>query len=237
MPSLPWIRFTSVVIFLVALDSLICVTLWLAGDGGSSKYLEHSVTEFSISHSTFDLALIAVARGLILVPCFYYLEHYSLLTVLARGRTKRNSALKFSRICRALVFLTAAVSIVYIAVKGSFIIDQIVNSNWDSANPEIRMSISYKILCIVALVFPLLEVAISVASWFFLGRLVHIQQVQLLINAEEGEVEEEEEEGGKKKKVDLKRLVLLAKPVSHHIFLIDSHSPDSLSQTLLARLS
>ena len=220
MPSLPWVRFTSVVIFLAALDSLICVTLWLAGRGGSSDYLEHSVTEFSFSHSTFDLAVVAVARGLILVVCFYYLEHYSLLTISARGRTRRNSALKFSRTCRAAIFLTAAVSIVYVGVKGSFIIDQIVNGSWESVNPDICMSVSYKILCVVALVFPLLEIALGLASWFFLGRLVHVHQMRLLINAEEGETEEEEEEGEggkKKKKADLKRLILLAKPVSHLI--------------------
>lgn len=206
MPTLPWVRFTSVVIFLVALDSLICVVLWLAG--GSSGYLEHSVKEFSFTHSTFDLAVIAVARGIVLVPCLYYLERYSLLTVSARGR-RRNSALKFARICRTGVFVAAAVSIAYMVVKGSFMLHQITSGHWE----PIRMHISYRILCTVALVFPLLEVAVGVASWYFLGRLVHVHQLRLLINAEEGE-EEEEEEGRKKKKVDLKRLFLLAKPVS-----------------------
>ena len=213
-PSLSWFRFTSVVIFLVALDPLICVILWLAG--GSSSYLKHSVNAFSFSHSTFDLAVVAVARGLVLVPCFYYLERYSLLAVSARGRRRRNSALRFSRLFRAGVFLVAAVSIVYIIAKGSVILYQITSGGWDSVNAEVRMHVTYRILCIAALVFPLLEVAIGVASWYFLGRLVHVQSLRLLINAEEGEEEEDEDEGEgkKKKKVDLRRLILLAKPVS-----------------------
>ena len=82
---------------------------------------------------------------------------------------------------------------------------------------ETRMHVSYKILCVAALVFPILEVVGGVASWYFLGKLVHVERVRLLVNAENGEEEEEEEEeerGGRKRKVNLKRLILLAKPVS-----------------------
>lgn len=211
---LPWIRFTSVVIFLVALDSLICVALWLGG--GSSSYLRHSVRDFSFSHSTFDLAVVAVVRSIVLVICLYYLERYSLLAVSARGRRKRSSALKLSRIYRAGLFLATTVSIVYIFIKGSVIIHQIANGSWDSVDVDTRMHTTYKILCVVSLVFPLCEIAVGVASWYFLRRLVHVRRVQLLINAEEGEEEEEEEgdEKKKKKRADLKRLFLLAKPVS-----------------------
>lgn len=210
IPSLSWFRFTSVVIFLVALDSLVCVGLWLGG--GTSSYLEHSVKDFSFTHSTFDLAVVAVARGFVLIPCLYYLERYSLLAVSSKSRSRRVSAKKFSRICRAGVFLLPAVSILYIVVKGSFIIHQLSNGNWEHVDADMRMHITYRILCIASLIFSLFEIAIGVASWYFLGRLVRVQQMQLLINAEEGNEEEEEEEG--KKKADLKRLILLAKPVS-----------------------
>lgn len=210
MLSLSWFRFTSVVIFLVALDSLVCVGLWLGG--GTSNYLEHSVRDFSFTHSTFDLAMVAVARGILLIPCLYYLERHSLLAVSSRSRSRRVSAKKFSRICRAGVFLPPAVSILYIVVKGSFIIHQISNGSWEHVDADISMHITYRILCVASLVFPLFEVVIGVASWYFLGRLVRVQQVQLLINAEEGNEEEEGEEE-EKKKADLKRLILLAKPV------------------------
>ena len=213
MCKLPWIRFTSVVIFLAALDSLVCMVLWFAG--GSSSYLEHSVRDFSFSHSTFDLAVLAVARGLVLVPCLYYLEHYSLLTVSARGKKRKQSALHVSRLCRAGIFIVAIVSVIYVIVKGSYIISQIQRGRWDSVDPDIRMHVTYRILCIVSLIFPLLEIGVGVASWYFLGRMVHEQRLRLLVNAENGEEEEEkeEEDGEKKRKVNLKRLALLAKPV------------------------
>lgn len=219
MPSLPWIRFTSVVIFLCALDSLICLVLWLAG--GTSSYLKHSVDDFSFSHSTFDLAVVAVARGLVIIPCLYYLERYSLLAVTSRGKWRHSSALRYSRLCRTGVFIAAAVSIAYVVVKGSFISYQIAQGGWDSVNAEIRMHVTYRILCVIAVVFPVLEIAVGVASWYFLRRLVHVHRVRLLINAEEGEEEDDDdEEEGKKKKADLKRLILLAKPVSDHLHMI-----------------
>ena len=220
--GLPWVRFTNLVIFLVALDPLVCLGLWLGG--GNSAYLRHSVDQFSFSHSTFDLALLAVFRGLALVTCLYLLERYSLQAVTVRGRARRSSALRNSHLCRAGVFVSAAVSILYVAVKGAVIIHEISDGGWNSVNPRIRMHVAYKVLCVLALVFPLLEVGVGVASWFFVGRTVRLRRLQLLVNAEEGdeeEEEEEEEEGKKKKKkkkkADLKRLFLLAKPVGHTI--------------------
>ena len=84
------------------------------------------------------------------------------------------------------------------------------------------MHVTYRILCVAALAFPLLEIGVGVASWFFVGRTVRLQRLQLLINAEEGEEDEEDEDEDegkakkKKKKADLRRLFLLAKPVSTH---------------------
>ena len=212
VPNLPWIRFTTVVIFLVALDSLVCMILWLAG--GTSSYLEHSVRDFSFSNSTFDLAALAVGRGLLLFACFYYLERYILLAVFARGRRRKLSSLRISRACRAGIFVVAVVSVLYVAAKGSYIIDRLRKGNWNDAGSETRMHVSYKILCVAALSFPVLEIVGGVASWYFLGKLVHVERVRLLVNAENGEEEEEEETGGRKRKVNLKRLILLAKPVS-----------------------
>ena len=212
--GLPWARFTTVVIFLVSLDPLVCLGLWLGG--GNSAYLRHSVDHFSFSHSTFDLALLSVFRGLTLVSCLYLLERYSLQAVAGRGRARRSSAARYSRLCRAGIFAASAVSIAYMVVKGAVIIHQIQGGGWDSVNKQIRMHVSYRILCVVALLFPLLEVGVGVASWFFVGRTVRLRRLQLLINSEEGEEEEEEEEEKKKKRADLKRLVLLAKPVGPH---------------------
>ena len=199
--------------FLAALDSLICMILWLSG--GTSSYLRHSVDDFSFSHSTFDLAVVAVLRGLLLAACLYYLERFSLRAVTARGGKRRSSALRYTRLCRASVFVAAGASIVYLAVKGSVIAHEVASGRWDSVNADVRMHVSYRILCVVALLFPLLEIGVGVASWYFLKRLVHVHGMRLLINAEEGDEEDDEddEKGMKKKKADLRRLFLLAKPV------------------------
>ena len=222
--GLPWARFTTIVIFFVSLDPLVCLGLWLGG--GNSAYLRHSVDDFSFSHSTFDLALLAVVRGFSLVSCLYLLERYSLLALTARGQAKRRAALRNTRLCRAVVFATATISILYLIAKGAVILHQISTGSWDSVNTQIRMHVSYRILCVFALVFPLLELGVGVASWFFVGRSVRLRRLQLLINAEDGEEDdddEEDEEGKKKKrkKADLKRLILLAKPVINNLILIN----------------
>ncbi len=81
LSNLPLLRFTSVISVLVALDSLACISLWIAG--GNSRYLETNVEQFSITRSTFDLACIAALRGIIIIASqllpgtVYYNEEYS----------------------------------------------------------------------------------------------------------------------------------------------------------------
>ena len=207
MSHLPVFRFTGVATLLVALDSLACVALWLAG--GDTTYLEDSVEDFSFTHSTFDLACIAAVRGVILIACFYYLEHYTLLQVSVTTAKRRQSSRTLVILCRFSILLTSSITLIYAVVKGGFILQQIVSKNWNSSsNPELDMTVPYKILCIAAVVFPALEFVLGIASWYFLLRMIRVQQLRLIINQQEGE-----EEGKPKKKVDLRRLILLAKPV------------------------
>lgn len=208
MSHLSVFRFTGVATLLVALDSLACVALWLAG--GDTTYLEDSVEDFSFTHSTFDLACIAAVRGVVLIACFYYLEHYSLMQVSVTTRKRQKSSRALVIFCRFTILLLSSITLVYAVVKGGLILQQIVSKNWNnSSNPELNMSMTYKILCIAAIVFPALEFVLGIASWYFLRRMIRVQQLRLIINQQEGE----EEEGKPRRKVDLRRLVLLAKPV------------------------
>ena len=94
MSHLPLIRFISVAMLLVAVDSLVCIGLWLAG--GDSLYLEDSVKEFSFTHSTFDLVVIAAVRGLVLFGCFYFLEHNSILSSSVKNESRKSLSERFS---------------------------------------------------------------------------------------------------------------------------------------------
>lgn len=205
MSHLPLLRFTSIATLLVALDSLACVALWVAG--GDTTYLEDSVEDFSFTHSTFDLACIAAVRGVVLIACFYYLEHHSLMQVSVTSERRQKSSRMLSILCQFVILLVSFISLIYAVVKGGLILHQIVNKSWNvSSKPELDMSITYKILCIVAIVFPALEIVFGVSSWCFLRHMIRIRQLRLIINQQEGEDKP-------KKKADLKRLTLLAKPV------------------------
>ena len=208
LSHLPLLRFTSVATLFVALDSLLCVALWLAG--GDSAYTEESVTDFSFTHSTFDLACLAVGRGVVLVACLYYLEHYTLLAVSVNSEERQKSNRTLAVVCRGGILLLSAASFAYAIVKGGLVIYQIVNGTWNTdADPEINMHITYKILCVVAVVFPAVEFGLGVASWWFLRRMMRIHRLRMILSGE-GNAEDSSKP---RRKADLRRLAVLAKPV------------------------
>ena len=111
MSHLPLVRFTSFAMLLVAVDSLVCIVLWLAG--GDSLYLEDSIKEFSFTHSTFDLVIIAALRGLILFGCFYFLERNSILSVSVKHDDSRKSlSQRFAVLCQVAILLCSGVSLI-----------------------------------------------------------------------------------------------------------------------------
>ena len=209
--SLPWIRFTTVATIVVAIDSITCVALWIAG--GNSKYLEDSVEDFSLVKSTFDLASLAAVRGVILIASLYLLERAvirdvsSSTTAKTARRTGRNYRGNYNIVLHVFILVTAFACICYAAVKGGFVIHE-----WSRGR---HMHVTYKVLCIAAMVFPLVELLLGAASFYYMRKL-RTQQVMLIIN----EMEEQEDNvaATEKKKsfraANLKRLLLMAKPVS-----------------------
>ena len=208
LSHLPFLRFTTVATVFVALDSLLCVTLWLAG--GDSTYMEDSVTDFSFTHSTFDLACLAVMRGVVLFACLYYLEHHMLMAVSTNSEEQQKSSRIIAVVCQGGVLLLSAANFAYAVVKGGLIIHQIDGGTWNAGiDPEIDMHITYKILCVVAVVFPVVEFGLGVASWWVLRRMMRVQRLRMILSGEGSD------EGLSKpqRKADLRRLILLAKPV------------------------
>lgn len=196
---LPLSRFTSVVCVLVALDSLACVSLWIAG--GDSLYLESNVTHFSITQSTFDLACIATLRGIIIIASYYYLEQFIITRNSTRLQGKQTKNTRLSMICQALIIMVSCASLVYSVVKGGLLVKKIME------HESIEMHITYKVLCIVSVVFSLMEVFFGVVSSWCIRIMVRERGLRLLINLDL------DDEQPVKKKADLKRLVVLARPV------------------------
>lgn len=205
LASLPLVRFTTVATVLVAVDSLLCIGLWLGG--GSSQYLENSVEEFSFLTSTFDLACMAAVRCVIFICCLYYLEYCTLVAASTRLEKKSLSSKRLAIVCHALLLILSLISFIYAVVKGALILVHL-------SDVAERLHIMYKILCVVGVAAPLVELAIAVSSIYFMWRLTHILKLRMTALSLD-ELEEEDGNGGKKKsKANLKRLALLAVPVS-----------------------
>ena len=211
--SLPWIRFTTVATIIVAIDSITCVALWIAG--GNSKYLEDSVEDFSLVKSTFDLACLAAVRGVILIALLYLLERAVIRDVALSptAKTRRRTASNYNIALHIFILVIAFACMCYAAVKGGLVIH-----DWRRGR---HMHVTYKALCIVAAAFPLVELLLGAASFYYMGKL-RTQQVMLIVN----EMEEQDDASGvtnaEKKKAsfraaNLKRLLLMAKPVSNCI--------------------
>lgn len=207
LSHLPLFRFTSTVIVLIALDSLICISLWIAG--GDSLYMEESVKEFSFTHSTFDLACISSVRCVILIGCFYYLEHYSLLKVSVGEHDKQRISSRVAIFCQLVIYIVSGVSLLYSVVKGSLILRSMVQGTWNDIDKNLSMHITYKVLCVVSIAFPAIEIIFCILSSCCLRRMIRRNKLRLLVN-----LDEIDNEKPIKKKADIKRIVLLAKPVS-----------------------
>ena len=212
--SLPWIRFTTVASVIVAIDSVACVALWIGG--GNSKYLEKNVRDFSLVKSTFDLACIAAVRGVILIALLYLLERAVIrdVSVSTGAKTRRRAVSNYSILLHVFILLIAFACLCYAAVKGGLVIHE-----WREGR---HMHVTYKVLCIVAAVFPLVELVVGAASFYYMRRL-RTWKVMLIVN----EIEEQEQNGmtdEEKSKVSfrtatLRRLLLMAQPVSVVLFL------------------
>ena len=210
------------IMLLVAVDSLLCISLWLAG--GDSLYLEDSVKEFSFTHSTFDLVVIAAVRGVLLFGCFYYLETISIQYLSVKDR-QASFAARFAILCEVVILLLSGTSLIYAVVKGGMIIHSVVKGTWNDVTKEIEMHITYKILCVTAAVFPVLEVVLGLISLWFVRTMVRVQKLRLIVN-HEGD-EEEEPKPAPQKKASIKRIIVIAKPVSEWVSLLRVQKPES----------
>ena len=189
---LPLLRFCNLSIGLLFLDVILSLSLWLTG--GHSAYLKNHVIRFNFKDSVFDLAALSIARVILLVCLFTKLEKLALETVYSSPYDE--GILKKKRNCYRLAILITFLCLAYSVIKGVF-----VYLAWD--NGKFKMNTTYYALVIASAVLCFVEFCLSIASPYFIRKL--LKYVVLRI---------EESGDATKKKVDLRRLVTLAKSVS-----------------------
>ena len=190
---------------LVGVDSLSGAVLWIAA--GDMRYLEENVVGFVFQDSVFDLAVLAVARGLLLAASLIFLEQWvlrKLPSLMASGSSRP----KLVTVSLALVLIAAVVSFGYGIAKGAFVIKYWPETSW-------KMHIAYKVMCIVSVVLPLVEVVLGGLCWWLLGRIERVLHLQaLLINDAASPAEQQTEMKRRFGTAELRRLLAMAQPVS-----------------------
>ena len=201
-----------------------CIALWLAG--GDSLYLEESVEKFQFTHSTFDLACLAAVRAVVVVLCLFYLENSLVRFTSTSRRRDQKSSRQMARFCLGVMLTVVVITMIYAFVKGAMVLAQVVNGQWNYADidPHLVMSVPYIILCVVAIVFPAVDIFLGLISWWCVKRMLHTRRIYLIVSETEEE-DDQESDAAATRNASLKRILILAKPVSgggiHYLPLFD----------------
>lgn len=189
---LPLLRFCNLSIALLFVDVVVSLSLWLTG--GDSSYMEKHILHFNFKDSVFDLAILSVVRAVVLVYLFTKLERITLATLNA---PYEQSLLKRKKIYYRLPILITFLCFAYSVTKGIFVY---LARN----NDKLKMHKAYYALVISSAVFCFVEFGFSIASPYSMRKLLRyvVQRTK------------DEENKEKDRKVDLSRLIRLAKSVS-----------------------
>ncbi|XP_062594585.1 uncharacterized protein LOC134260056 [Saccostrea cucullata] len=197
--TLPVLRYTNVFISLVIIDGILSCIMWLTG--GHTKYFVDNITDFHFTESVFDLALLVGLKTVIIVTVLPILENKSYEQIHSPYDRSLHTLCFGLKTALKLFFL---VSLIFTLVKGGMILNCILNDGH-----YVTMHVTYNVLVISSVSFSVLEFILSLFSDRAMRRL-KIVRILHRYNDKGQEIDKE----GKpvKKKVDIKRLVLLAKP-------------------------
>lgn len=194
--TLPTYRFTTLVQTVLLFDLVSSLALWLCG--GDNNYMEGSVENFQIRDSVFDLAAIAFVKSSILFFVYPWLEHLSMKQIdhpYDKGLSSRKC------FCHFLAIFLSVGSLAYSTTKGVLIYKV-------RSEKEHKLHPTYYALAISSLVFSFLESVVSLSSFVAMRRLKVLRILHTPNDAD----------SNKKRKVNLGRLMTLAKPVSSTVF-------------------
>ena len=189
-------------LLVVGVDSISSILLWALA--GNLTYLKDNVVHFVFEDSAFDLACISVARSIILVACFLFLEQWILRrlpTIIKDSHGKRPTLITASII--VIVGLGFA-CFAYGVVKLGMIIKY-----W--REDVVKLHIAYKILVLSSILFPLAEFIIGAVVWFLVNRVTRLLYLIAVVNNDNETVSEKTKRTFGR--AELKRLVGLAQPV------------------------
>lgn len=188
-------------LLVVGVDSISSILLWALA--GNLTYLKDNVVHFVFEDSAFDLACISVARSIILVACFLFLEQWILRrlpTIIKDSHGKRPTLITASII--VIVGLGFA-CFAYGVVKLGMIIKY-----W--REDVVKLHIAYKILVLSSILFPLAEFIIGAVVWFLVNRVTRLLYLIAVVNNDNETVSEKTKRTFGR--AELKRLVGLAQP-------------------------
>ncbi|XP_048730386.2 ABC transporter B family member 1-like [Ostrea edulis] len=197
--TLPSFRYTNIFITIVIIDGMISCLLWLTG--GHSKYFVDNIVDFHFKESVFDLALLTALKTVVIVTVLPILENKAYEQI----DSPYNNGLRTQCIIlHSVLKLTFLGSLAFSVVKGGLVLNCILNDEQYE-----KMHVTYNVLVISSVSFSVLESLLSLFSGHAMRRL-KIVRILHRFNDKGQEVDKE----GKpiKKQVDIKRLVMLAKP-------------------------
>ena len=234
--DLPSFRYSNVFRFIIILDMISIVILWIIG-----AYLNFDTREidqiikFHFTESIFDILLIASFKAIILFILVSELEKVCIELIsnsreteinqsnsnlvntddqdtLINNQNSNNNDIKYFKTIRKflhLIVLLISLSVmIYCAVKFALVLRLIVNPV-DIKHDKLPMDYFYFSILITEFALSIIEVLFSCLSWMFMRKLPLLIRDQAILN---------ESQAGKPKKIDLRRLIGLSYPERYLIF-------------------
>lgn len=199
--TLPTLRYVSLVLALIFIDGIVSVVLWLVG--GNSDYFVDNITHFHLKESVFDLALVSAAKVILHSPLISYLESVTLSQIQDPFNRSLNTMKHILHIVHILFSLAV---LGYSTTKGGLILNAYLHEA-----DYVVMHPTYNALVISTVAFTLVELGLFIYSYRAMRRLKVIRILHLYND----DGQEVDKDGNPvKKKVDIIRLISLAKPVS-----------------------
>ncbi|KAL8604642.1 hypothetical protein ACOMHN_013422 [Nucella lapillus] len=165
--TLPFFRYVNIFRGVAIVNGLLSIILWLCG--GDTEYFEENIVHFKLTHSTFDIAVLALVKVLVLIPFTAALEEaaYKLIDFpFDRGFVRRATLLHTA--LRLIPFSCLAFGI----VKGALVLYNIIH------DPDYeKMSATYYAECVSFVVLTAVELVLGLWS----GRAMRgLQSVRIL---------------------------------------------------------
>lgn len=204
--TLPTCRFINVVKTFLILDGILTAILWLTG--GDSEYFVDNILNFHIRQSVFDLVLITGIKMVVLTIVYTYLELYSFRQI---DKPYDIHIAKRKFICHMVTVFISLLCFAYSVAKGGGVLYAIINLG----DTYKRMHVEYNVLVICSLVFGFLECLLSAYAFHAMKKL---RTLRMLHRFNDSGQEVDDDGKPVKKKVNLKRVLLLAKPEAGMIF-------------------